>query len=255
MHPRVFLDGFWRNDIENEVFVVMSFDAIYDPRWDHIFKPAIEKRPLANLSLRAVRVDNRRSGDSILTEINHGIAHSQIVLADISVTDRWQHDGKSRWCRNGNVMYEVGLALACRQSVEVVLVRDDSEPLLFDVSHIPVLSFNPQNPIESAESIRRALEDRLRERNLLKDLRVTQILESLGPFEINLIRQHAHLANLGWKGPSYPPAVAISLPSILEKCILRLVKLQTGEHPDVYTWTTLGRIVADRLKSQEKPAG
>jgi len=255
MHPRVFLDGFWRNELVNEVFVAMSFDPRHDTRWEHIFKPAIEDQPVGNLSLKAVRVDIRKSGDSILTEINNGIAHSQLVVADISVTDRWELDGQERWCRNGNVMYEVGLALACRQPVEVLLVREDSERLLFDVSHIPVLQFNQERPAESVELIRRALEDRLRERNLLKDLRVTQILESLSQFEINLIRQNAHLEALGWKGPSYSPAVAIALPLILQKRILRLVKPRTAEHPDVYTWTTLGRVVANFLKSQEKPAG
>ena len=34
-------------------------------------------------------------------------------------------------------MYEVGLALACRQPSEILIVRDDHDPFLFDVSTIP----------------------------------------------------------------------------------------------------------------------
>jgi hypothetical protein len=34
-------------------------------------------------------------------------------------------------------MYEVGLALACRQPSEVLLVRDDRARFLFDVSVVP----------------------------------------------------------------------------------------------------------------------
>jgi hypothetical protein len=255
MHPRVFLDSFWRHDLKNEVFVAMSFDHKYDERWEKIFRPAIERYPIDDLTSKAIRVDIRKSGDSIVTEINDGIAHSQLILADVSVTNRWQDDGKKFWCRNGNVMYEVGLALSCRQPVEVILVRDDTESLLFDISQIPVLQFQPQNHLESEELIRRALLDRLRERNLLKDLRVTQILESLSQFEINIIRQNAHLEFLAWKGPSYPAAVGIALPTILQKRILRLVKLENGENPNIYTWTTLGRVIANFLQTQIPASG
>lgn len=251
MHPRVFLDGFWRNDLVDEVFVAMSFNSSSDERWERILKPAIEEQPIANLNLKAVRVDIRNSGDSILTEINDGIAHSQLIVADISVTDRWQQENQARWSRNGNVMYEVGLALACRQPVEVLLVRDDLESLLFDVSHIPVLHFNAESQDESVVLIRRAIEDRLRERNLQMDLRVTQIMESLSQFEINLISQNAHLELLGWEGNSLPAAVVMALPSILQKRILRLVKLGTANHPHIYAWTTFGRVVANTLKAQQ----
>jgi hypothetical protein len=247
MHPRLFLDGFWRNDLRDEVFVAMSFDSKYDERWAQIFVPAIEGKPLEGRSLKAVRVDTRRSGDSILTEITSGIAHAQLVLADISVADEWEEDGNRRWYRNGNVMYEVGLAIACRQPVEVVLVRDDDRTLLFDLSHIPVLQFKPSDVGDSVEMIHAALKDRFMERDLEKDLRFTATLESLAQFEINLIRQNAHLPNLGWEGSSYPPAVGIALPRILEKRILRLVKLASGGQPDTYTWTTFGRAIADRL--------
>lgn len=251
MHPRIFLDGFWRNDLVDEVFVAMSFNRSSDERWERIFKPAIEEQPIANLNLKAVRVDIRNSGDSILTEINDGIAHSQLIVADISVTDRWQQENQARWSRNGNVMYEVGLALACRQPVEVLLVRDDLESLLFDVSHIPVLHFNVESQDESVVLIRRAIEDRLRERNLQMDLRVTQIMESLSQFEINLISQNAHLELLAWEGASLPAAVAMALPSILQKRILRLTKLGTANHPHIYAWTTFGRVVANILKAQQ----
>jgi hypothetical protein len=194
-------------------------------------------------------VDIRRSGDSILSEINNGIAHAQLVIADISVTDRWQDAGEKRWARNGNVMYEVGLALACRQAVEVILIRDDDEALLFDVSHIPVLRIDDNDPAGGIELLRRVISDRLKERNLIKDLRVHAILESLSQFELNLIKSNAHLDVLAWKGPSLPAAVAMSLPTLLEKKVLRLLKPRTADHPDVYAWTTLGKVVAGLLQS------
>lgn len=121
----------------------MSFDPRFDRRWESIFRPAIESITVGGRQLKSVRVDIRKSGDSILSEINDGIAHSQVVLADIAVVDRASQHGTTTAFRNGNVMFEVGIALACRQPVEVVLVRDDTEKLLFDISHIPVLRFEP----------------------------------------------------------------------------------------------------------------
>ncbi len=79
MHPRMFLDSFWRNDLRDEIFVAMSFDKKFDDRWARIFTLAIEGDVLLDRPLKAVRVDIRRSGDSILTEITNGIAHAQLV--------------------------------------------------------------------------------------------------------------------------------------------------------------------------------
>jgi hypothetical protein len=248
VHPRVFLDRFWRNDIRNEVFVAMSFDPRFERRWEGVFRPAIESISIAGRQLKAIRVDIRKSGDSILSEINDGIAHSQLVLADISVIDSLVTGGSQTSFRNGNVMFEVGIALACRQPVEVVLVRDDAEKLLFDISHIPVIRFDPANEAAATKLIQAALMDRFRERDLLKDLRLARTLESLTQFEINLIRTNSHLNALGWQGESLPAAVAMALPELLKKQVLRLAQLRTDRSPDIYVWTTFGRVIADRLK-------
>jgi hypothetical protein len=255
MHPRTFLDSFWRNDLRNEVFVAMPFRDDFVPRWDTIIRPAIEDEPLLGLALKGVRVDTRKSGDSILTDIADGVAHSQLILADISVTDRWQIGDSHLHARNGNVMYEVGLAMACRQPIEVLLVRDDVEPLLFDVSPIPVLSYDPSDSAKCISGIRQALIDRLRERELVKDLRVAATREALSQFELNLIRANRHLSVFSWEGPSLPAAVAMALPSLLQKRVLRLVAPATGDRPDAYDWTTFGRVIADSLPSlSSKPA-
>lgn len=249
MHPRAFIDSYWRNDLRNEIFVAMPFDDRYDNRWKTIFVPAIESVQISGQALKAIRVDIRKTGDSILTEINDGILHSQLVLADVSVVERALH-GEGEIChRNGNVMFEVGIAIACRQPVEVLLVRDDRDKLLFDVSHIPVTTFDPTKEAESTQLIQKGIIDRLRERDLLRDIRLTKTIESLTPFEINVIRTNAHLNVLGWSGDSLPAAVAMALPELLRKQVLRLHSIRTETVPDAYTWTTLGRVIANRFGS------
>jgi hypothetical protein len=247
MHPRTFLDGFWRNDLRDEVFVAMPFRDDFTERWERVIKPAIEDQPLNGRTHKANRVDTRRSGDSIHTDIIDGVAHAQLVFADISVTDRWVSEGGAHWARNGNVMYEVGLAMACRQPVEVILVRDDGDDLLFDLTPIPVLRYDPSNVVESITRVRQTLADRLKERELVKDLRLNATMESLSQFELNVIISNRTQPALCWSGPSLPAAVAMALPRLLDKRVLRLLTPATDGRPALYGWTTFGRALADAL--------
>jgi hypothetical protein len=232
----------------------MSFAPAFENRWRDMVRPAVEEHPIEEHALRAVRVDTRRSGESILTEIVDGIAHAQLVVADVSVESRWVTEGVECFARNGNVMYEVGLALACRQPVEVLLIRDDNERLLFDVSTIPVLRYDSANLPAGSQALREAIEDRLRERSLQRDLRLKRTLESLSQFELNVIRANRHRDRLGWAGPSLPAAVALALPQLLEKRVLRLERVGTETAPAIYTWTAFGRALALLLPAAEATA-
>ncbi len=124
MHPNMFLETLWRRELRHQVFVAMPFGDPYNKRFDQIFTPAAAGVNLNGLPLTAFKVDNSKTGESILTEIIDGIAHSQIILADVSTVGQDLKTGDPY--RNSNVMYEVGLALACRQPCEVILVRDDT---------------------------------------------------------------------------------------------------------------------------------
>jgi len=137
MHPNAFLTTLWRAEVADRVFVAMSFDSRFDSRFAEVIRPAIETGPIEGLHWQAHRVDISKSGESILTEIVSGIAHARVVLADVSVIDEGRYTQIP--IRNANVMYEVGIALACRTPSDVLVVRDDSKPLLFDLSTIPTL--------------------------------------------------------------------------------------------------------------------
>src|SRR5712692_2468856 len=67
LHPNAYLRGFWRNALKPQVFVAMSFDPRYDERYTRVIKPAIEESPIEGRSLTAFRVNESRTGDSILT--------------------------------------------------------------------------------------------------------------------------------------------------------------------------------------------
>jgi hypothetical protein len=145
MHPNTFLRTFWRMELRHQVFVAMSFKASRQTRFDNIIAPAIRNVLIDGKPLNPIRVDLSKSGDSILTEIVDGISHSQLIVADVS-TDAYDPEN-AQPLRNGNVMYEVGIALACRQPSEVLIIKSDKDKMLFDISTVPYMELDFSHPV------------------------------------------------------------------------------------------------------------
>lgn len=178
-----------------------------------------------------------------------GIAHSQMVLADVSTIG---HDSKTGIpYRNANVMYEVGIALACRQSSEVLLIRDDHDKFLFDVSTVPHMTLNFVDVAAARQKLHEELLSRLKERALVNDARITIAIDSLSGDEIELIKAWAGYAPGTVWGKKNDGTVnftwMIAVPRLLEKKLIRVV----GEFDEGYpgfTWTQIGQEVAARIK-------
>lgn len=191
-----------------------------------------------------------KSGDSILTDIIDGIAHSQIVLADVSSTRTGLLRRKSY--RNGNVMYEVGLALACRHSSEVLLIRYDCDKFLFDVSTIPHMTIDFSDRNSAITILRDALISRLNERNYINDVRVHLAIARLTSEEAEALKYLTDLPPGTVWGRKRDGKVDFfgmaSIPRLLDKQLIKVVgEFQEG-HP-AYHPTTLGRVVAQLVKS------
>ena len=141
----------------------MSFDGEFNARWEQVIVPAISSEKYDGIPLEPHRVDAKRISDSILTEILGGISNDQLVLADITAID--EIDGKA--VRNGNVMYEVGIAHAIRLPEEVLLFRSDTNQLLFDISNVRVNTYDPDGDrVVARELVSEAIRDAFRERDL-----------------------------------------------------------------------------------------
>ena len=135
MHPNAYLRTFRQLDSMPQIFVAMSFADEYRSCYEKVTAPAIAGIRIGDNVLTPNRLDNLKSGDSILTDIMHGVAHSRMILADVPSIGKDSKTGIPY--RNGNVMYEIGIALACRQPADVLLLRDDTDKFLFDVSTVP----------------------------------------------------------------------------------------------------------------------
>ncbi len=161
---------------EETVFIAMSFDPRFDARWRDVIAPAVRRVSVNDKHLEPVRVDTRRISDSILTEILSGVANSRLVLADITTIGHLDE----KPIRNGNVMYEVGLAQAVRLPEEVILFRSDEDPLLFDTSTIRINSYSPDaDPDKALDAVADTLIGALRELELRKHLTVQRAVEML----------------------------------------------------------------------------
>ncbi|HEX7938188.1 MAG TPA: hypothetical protein VF483_04300 [Gemmatimonadaceae bacterium] len=143
MHPFHLRELVHRNDLVNRVFVAMPFDPSMERRFAEVVSPTIASFQRNGSTLEAHRVDRSRVSDSIMAEIVAGIANDVLVIADIT-------SHAETGLRNGNVMYELGLAHAMRRPEEVVVVRSDDNQLLFDVSGIRVHKYDPDNDTEGA---------------------------------------------------------------------------------------------------------
>lgn len=141
------------------VFVAMSFDAAFDPRWNDVIVPAVSAVRTQEERLIAHRVDLTSRGDSILTEILDEIASSRLILADLSTVGHI--DGRP--VRNSNVFYELGLAHSARMPEEVIALRSDDDPLPFDIANVRIHSYKPDIDPESARArVTSLLEEALR---------------------------------------------------------------------------------------------
>lgn len=154
MYPAELLNLFPSYPKTNMVFVAMSFDPKFNSRWSEIFLPSSPKVSVNNEALFSHRVDLANKNDSLITEIVKNISESRLFIGDVSTIGYLPVDENiNKPVRNANVLYEVGLAHACRLPEEVILIRSDDDRLDFDISGVRVHRYNPDNIEESVEAI------------------------------------------------------------------------------------------------------
>jgi len=234
-------------ELKPHIFVAMSFAEDYLPRYQKVIAPAISSIDHNGSALTPTRVDISKTGDSLLTDIMDGIAHSQMILADVSSIGKDSKTGRPY--RNGNVMYEVGLALACRQPSDVLLVRDDDDPFLFDVSTVPHMRIDFTDTDRAQDLLRTELRARLREQRFVDDARVKIAIASLSDQELKILVQMEPDEVRGWNhGGTVLSVYEAAIMRLLDKRLFEVVGKYREGHP-AYRLTPLGRVVSSTVKS------
>lgn len=161
----------------HRVFVAISFADQFAHRWSEVIAPAIAAVEIDGRELEPHRVDTRLVNDSILTEILDGVSTDRLVFADVTAIGSMG----DYTVRNGNVLYEVGLAHAVRLPEEVLLFRSDNEHLPFDVASIRISSYDPDgNPVKARADVSSAIANAIREVDLRRLRAVETAVQSLG---------------------------------------------------------------------------
>jgi hypothetical protein len=176
MYPNTFFNLFPSFPRDYRVFVAMSFDPRFEPRWENVIAPAVRNVQRNEIPLEPYRADVRRISDSILTEILERIRTCRLFLADVTTITHVDETP----IRNANVMYEIGLAHTVRLPEEVILFRSDEDHLLFDIANVRVNSYRPDDdPDEARKLVTEAIVETLNEIELKKHLAVKRAAESL----------------------------------------------------------------------------
>jgi hypothetical protein len=246
MYPRDFLDSYWRFGVRDSAFIAMPFHSEFSSIWHDALRPAIEQdlRP----ALVAKRVDASILSGSIIMEILDGIAHSRVVVADISIAQ----EGRWKGQRNGNVMYEVGIAHACRQSTEVLLLRSDSEDINFDLAGIRVHSYDRSDVAATRERFARLIADTLVQIDHTKGLQVQKAVDALDADALKFIKSWGgspefhgpEPGNMGEVLLSITKAAALSRLQTLG--IVRCEPAHLSGKPALF-WTEFGKAIVSRV--------
>ena len=142
------------------------------------------RQPYAVYSLNQFESTLGRSATPYLQKF--WIAHCRLVLADITTIGKL---GKTV-VRNGNVMYEVGIAHSCRLPEEVLIFRSDNDALPFDVTNVRVNEYNPDNnPTEAESSVLSAITSAEREIDLRRHLATKAAIKSLDHISWRILDQ------------------------------------------------------------------
>ena len=104
----------------------MPFDNTFDEVYAEI------KAALKRIDFNCLRADDIFDNRPIMSTIVSQIISSHFVVADLTN-------------KNPNVFYEVGIAHSYRDAPNVILISQNLESVPFDLRHLPILIYDPDN--------------------------------------------------------------------------------------------------------------
>ena len=144
-------------------FVMQPFDdGPFDKRFDDVFAPAI-----SDAGLEPYRVDRDPSVSIPIDEIEDGIRHARICLAEIT-TD------------NPNVWFELGFAIAVPRDVVLVCSDARKRRFPFDVQHRNIIRYKTESP-QDFDTLKTKISERIRA--LLEKESEIDLFSSMSPLK------------------------------------------------------------------------
>jgi hypothetical protein len=246
LHPHTFYSSLFDRNKRDEVFVIMSFAAPFQSRWTNVLKPAIED----DLKLTANRVDYNSSGESVLHDILDGIANARLVIADITSSPMLDPGGTTWPQRNGNVMWELGVAHSMRLPDEVLIMRSDNEPSIFDLTQFRAFQYDPTDTASARSTVHHFGNDRLRTIEQTKSRKVMEAIESLDADSLTLVianksNEFFSVARAGTIDQIMNETAAGTKPAVRHLLSLGIIRFDANLSANAYAyhWTDFGKAV------------
>jgi hypothetical protein len=144
--------------------------------------------------------------------------------------------------RNGNVMYELGLAHALRPSTDIIVVRSDNEQINFDVAGINVHSYRRDNLNSATDTFSRLIDSAIGERKKRADLLLQMAEERLDGPSLKMMWEHRDFQPFSI-ATTAPPGDHLAVQRLLDAGILRCTIPKHGHFQ--YEWTDFGKASFD----------
>jgi len=242
MYPKIFFENFWDNKQRNELFVCMPFDNLFDEKFEKI---RLAAKYLGFEDAKMVKED--WAANEITDKIIDGIANSKTLLFDLS-------DDPNYPLPNENVLYELGIATAVRESNDILLIREGNEKDLgkvpFDVRGL-IINFHTKNNFTSewfGEKLKKVVENQKWYKSR-RTIKTSQLLDEFGLILVNkfgLERQHFNTHNLSMEEK-------ISALRLLDIGLIWFaVEIKDNRIEWAYHWTDFGYEVAKILEELKR---
>ncbi|MFH1209626.1 MAG: hypothetical protein V1663_02455 [archaeon] len=231
MYPKHFFERFWEGSQENQLFVGIAFDDSVNQKF-RVINNAAKKIGFK----KAFRVGLDTEANSINDVIFDGIAHSKMLLFDLSDDERYNGI-------NPNVIYELGIANVIRESFDIVLIRKISKGKLklpFDIQGLNINFFNGNL---TEKFIKKKVSDALKNQEWHKSKRVKAVSESIDDLGLGL------MIEIGRRPKGWNHFNTLSFDSLKKLSVHRLMDLgilwfATGKKKNpqeyAYHWTPFG---------------
>src|SRR5258708_676371 len=237
----IYFENFWDVEQKNVIFVLMPFHKKLKPKFQAIKKIA------KNVGLEdAERIDEDLKVDLIPDKILDRIANSKFLIFDLS--DDPKHQPAKQI--NGNVLYELGIAIAIRESSDMLIIRDKNSEseIPFNTRQLPIHEHG-----KALNELEKMLKDSLENQAWHKSKRVRAIAERLDmhPSMTGVIDRFYQNIPEGEDDhfSLYPGTDLFAQISINRLLDLRILRLGTAHRAQKlsYNWTPFGRAVLKSL--------
>lgn len=240
---KAFSENFWEIEQRNVLFVLMPFHLSLDEKF-HAIENVAKKVGFD----KAERIDGNLATDLIPAKILDGIANSRVLLFDLS------DDPKSSCCKevNGNVLYELGVGNAIRESTDMLIIRSNSSTssIPFNIAQLPIHKHEDiLDETWLGEKLRNVQENQ--EWHKSKRVRATAERVDMYPLLANIVDGYYRKIPAGQPdhfnvGLTFDVATQISINRLLDLGILRL-GIGNEARELSYNWTPFGRAVMKHL--------